>query len=357
VPLRALVDHREVIAPLLSEAEWDALREQVATEHLRVVLPCCGADGFMRRNQQGTQHFAHKPGAERCELAGETLQHLQAKALIVQASQRAGYAASTEIAGEGWRADVLATRGNVRIALEVQWSFLRLDECEYRQERYARDGVRGCWFFRKPPAALVRGDTLKARRDLPLFHLVANADSSFGIELNTTLHPLGEFVMALLRGRVRYCDQAVARRARRARAVCFDVACPRCGVRSVVYAVDTRLRADCGLSFYAGAAADATYDARVLNALAQYRKSPDGRLLRMGAVRLREGVGMAQACAGCDRPFTADEIATAYTTALRAGEDAWLGRFEVDLPLDAAVSARVPHWCYPAAGGQWCDEI
>jgi hypothetical protein len=351
-----LVDNREVIAPLLSEAEWDALRDRVAAEHLRVLLPCCGADGFMRRNQQGTQHFAHKPGADRCELAGETLQHLQAKALIVQASKRAGYDASTEIAGEDWRADVLATRSSVRIALEVQWSFLRLEDCEFRQERYARDGVRGCWFFRKPPGALVRGATLKARRDLPLFHLLANADGTFAIELHSALHPLGAFVTALLRGRVRYCEQAVARQARRAQVLCFDLACPRCGVRSVVYAVDTRLRADCGLTFDAGARTDATYDARVLNALAAYRKTDEGRLLRMGAVRLREGVGMAQACAGCDRPFTTDEIEAAYRTALRGGDDAWLGRFDVDLPLDDAVSARAAHWCYPAAGGRWCDE-
>ena len=146
----------------------------------------------------GTPHFAHKRGAH-CDAPGETIHHLKAKADIVLACQRAGYTALTEVAGDDWRADVLAVheragQSSARIAFEVQWSFLRLEAALYRQNRYARDGVRGCWFFRNPPPSLIRGDSLKAQRDLPLFHLWSNADHSFSVSVEGQLHDLGDVV-------------------------------------------------------------------------------------------------------------------------------------------------------------------
>ncbi len=184
MPLRAFVDGKEVIAPFLSEAEWEALRDSGA----QVILPCCGSEGYLRRSPLGTLHFAHKRGAHCDAEGGETIHHLKAKADIVVASQHAGYAALTEVAGDDWRADVLAVKGAVRIAFEVQWSFLRLDRARYRQERYARDGVRGCWFFRNPPPQLARGDDLKAVQELPIFHMFSNADHTFSVALNGRLH-------------------------------------------------------------------------------------------------------------------------------------------------------------------------
>ncbi|MEP7293107.1 MAG: competence protein CoiA family protein, partial [Chloroflexota bacterium] len=129
MPLRALVNGVEVIAPALSEAEWDALRDTSA----RVILPCCGSEGYLRRSAMGTAHFAHKKGAHCAVGQGETIHHLKAKSDILIACQQAGYTALPEVAGDDWRADVLAVQGSVRIAFEVQWSFLRLEAATYRQ--------------------------------------------------------------------------------------------------------------------------------------------------------------------------------------------------------------------------------
>ena len=191
MPLRAFVDGKEVIASVLSDTEWETLRQKVQSEKLTVVLPCCDRAGYLRRSRLGTRHFAHKRAADdaapRCDMEGETMEHLKAKADIVNACQRAGYRAAPEIPGEGWRADVLATppNGSGHIAFEVQWSFLRLEDCIFRQDRYARAAVRGCWFFRNPPPQWVRdsdiGPELKAKRELPLFHLWVNADRSFSV--------------------------------------------------------------------------------------------------------------------------------------------------------------------------------
>jgi hypothetical protein len=362
-----LVNGEDVLAPALSEAEWDALRERVAAQGLLVILPCCGAQGFLRRNHLGTQHFAHKPGADACEMEGETVQHLAAKAEIVKACRASRYDASTEIPGEGWRADVLAWRGNVRVAFEVQWSFLRLDECEYRQARYAQDGVRGCWFFRKPPPALARdsrahaGPGLKARHDLPLFQLIASADNHFAIELNGQQHTIAAFVQRLLGGGVRYCSHASATLTQAAEVVLYECPCPRCGYRSVVYAVDTLLRADCGLLVAAPSAEGEAllYDAHVAAAVANYGASAEGQSLGMGDLKLRDGK-MSQGCARCDRAFTPREILGEHQALRRRGRsdegDGWLGRFEVALPLRSAITVPVAHWCCPEDGQSFCCE-
>ncbi len=367
MPLRSFVDGVEILASALSETEWEALRERVAAEGLTVTLPCCGAEGFLRRNHLGTQHFAHKPGASSCEMEGETVQHLGAKDEIVRACRASAYAASTEIPGEGWRADVLAWRGKTRIAFEVQWSFLRLDECEFRQTRYAQDGVRGCWFFRKPPPALLRdtrvrgGPALKARQDLPLFHLIASADNHFSVELNGQQYALSAFVRRLLAGNIRYCTEATATETQSAEVMLYECPCPRCGYRSVVHAVDTLLRADCGLHVSAPTSnAEALlYDAHVAAALANYRVTLEGSALRMGELKLRDGA-MSQGCPRCDRAYAPREILAEYHALLRrAREDddaQWLGRFPVALPLRDALRVPVPHWCCPAEGGAYCCE-
>jgi hypothetical protein len=362
MPLRASVNGVEVLATALSEAEWDALRERVMAEGLRVILPCCGAEGFLRRNHLGTQHFAHKPGANACEMEGETIQHLSAKAEIVRACHASAYQASTEIPGEGWRADVLAWRGKARIAFEVQWSFLRLDECEFRQTRYAQTGVRGCWFFRKPPPALVRGGrtgpALKARQDLPLFHLIASVDNHFAVELNGTQQSLGAFVRRLLEGGIRYCENVTATQTQAAEIVLFECPCTRCGYRSVVYAVDPLVRADCGLLVSApGSEAETLLvDAHIVAAVANYREMAAGRALRLGDVKLRDG-RMSQGCARCDRAFAPREILDEYAAQRRnaqADQAAWLGQWEVALPLRSALTMPIAHWCCPADGVSFC---
>ena len=251
MPLRAIINGVEVIAPALSDAEWDALRDASAT----IILPCCGSEGYLRRSAMGTPHFAHKRGAH-CDAPGETIHHLKAKADIVLACQQAGYTALTEVAGDDWRADVLAVheragQSSARIAFEVQWSFLHLEAALYRQNRYARDGVRGCWFFRNPPPGLVRGDSLKAQRDLPLFHLWSNADHSFSVSVEGQLHDLGEVVGALLRGKIRFCETAVARADQTLEIAPFPVTCPACARQTLVYTADSTLTALCGCRFRA----------------------------------------------------------------------------------------------------------
>ncbi|HEY1014885.1 MAG TPA: hypothetical protein VGE07_19395, partial [Herpetosiphonaceae bacterium] len=245
MPLRALFAGREILAPLLTGYEWDQLRQQAREQPGALVLPCCHQPGGLRVSRLGTRHFVHRPGAP-CARTGETFQHLKLKADIVLACQAAGFAATTEVAGNDWRADVLAGDGAARIAFEVQWSPQDLATTEFRQERYRRAGIRGCWFFRKPPAC-------PPRRDLPLFPIHWQADSASGlVQLNGRRVDLGVFVKALLGRQIRFCP--AVREAERQQAIAYlsSGRCGRCGAESRWFALPAGLRSGCGLAIPAG---------------------------------------------------------------------------------------------------------
>jgi hypothetical protein len=285
-------------------------------------------------------------------MEGETFQHLKAKSDIVRACMRAGYQATTEIVGEGWRADVLASRGETRIAFEVQWSFLRLDECEARQARYQQAGVRGCWFFRTPPFEL----RARARRDLPLFHLVANADSTFSVELNEHLFGLSDFVLMLLSGRVRFCAEATARHMQEVTACCFDLPCPRCGVRSCVYAIASTRRADCGFRFRDSNSQALLFHRDVRDAYARFKHTATGSVLPLAEVKMREEGQFSQGCVRCDRAFATEDILYEYAQRARHAEEEWIATFTTQIANRDVQRVRAAHWCCPPHGEFCCSS-
>lgn len=370
MPLRAFVDGQEVIAPMLSDEQWEALRERVLAEKLTVVLPCCDREGYLRRSRLGTRHFAHKraaDGAPRCDMEGETMEHLQAKADIVRASQRAGYHAAPEIPGAGWRADVMAARpnGTGRIAFEVQWSFLRLEDCTFRQERYARDQVRGCWFFRNPPPALLReddgGPEMRARRELPLFHLWVNADRSFSVSLNHKLYGLESFVEALLRSEIHFCDVTRAKRRQPLRFAFVSIPCERCGKTTHIHHVDTRLTSRCDLTFqpedgwYSETFA---FHPQVMAEVQRIAASREGQWLRMGQIRPRasereNATYLSFGCAHCDAMLDRSYVEMTLYGGHRLAEAYETDAHTLTVAFDTPPLGKLPHWCYPH-GDHFC---
>jgi hypothetical protein len=138
-----------------------------AERHLR--MPCCSSPVILRTSRRGTQFFAHKAVGE-CSTAPETEAHLRLKQMAVEVARAHGWDAETEVigttpSGEQWTADVLARRGDHKVAVEVQWSAQTNEETLSRQERYARSNVRCLWLLRQSgfpvderlPAARVSG--------------------------------------------------------------------------------------------------------------------------------------------------------------------------------------------------------
>lgn len=150
MPLKCELDGQICYSFTYSPTEWEALKASRKERDMR--MPCCGRGAIPKTSALGTQFFAHARRGE-CESGQETREHLLAKYLVARGAHAAGWAVDVEHCGEtpdgeAWVADVFATKGRVKVALEVQWSPQSEQEARRRQERYRKSGVRGAWFLR-----------------------------------------------------------------------------------------------------------------------------------------------------------------------------------------------------------------
>jgi competence protein CoiA len=196
MPLRCIGSDGNAIQSFdLTNVEWSSLRhDNRLSRQLR--MPCCDASVVMKTSTRGLNFFAHKARGL-CQSAPETEEHRVLKALAAEAARRAGWTCSTEASGsspsgEVWIADVLAQKGQAKVAIEIQRSGQTVQESLFRHERYRQSGVRCLWLFRRPkfpnsenfPAVCVSGD-------------IVGGFEAHGI-------PLAEFLDAAFAKRFRY---------------------------------------------------------------------------------------------------------------------------------------------------------
>lgn len=198
MPLSALIDAEPIYAFNFTPEAWTDLRSRA--KDLR--FPCCDAGVVLKRSPLGTQFFAHARRGN-CATAPETAEHLQAKDMIARAAIDAGWKAETEVrgkspAGEDWIADVLVTRGTVKLAFEVQWSRQSDEETRARQARYEASGVRALWLMKQK-------DIPSPSKALPAF-LLQKMDDGFCVAVDwdpffhfaNQRYSLGRFVQGAL---------------------------------------------------------------------------------------------------------------------------------------------------------------
>jgi hypothetical protein len=240
MPLSGLVDGEPVVSCLLTEEEWSQLRDDVRAKR-RTVTMRCGWKGQAKTSKLGTQYFAHAPGGDGCS-AGETAQHLRAKAIIVEAITRAGWTAQTEVPGEGWVADVMATLGDVHVVFEVQWSRQDLAEYRHRQQRYRDAGIDAiAWFARHDD------DLPGADKDLPVFGLDVNDAGEATAMVGVNTLPLAEVVDRLLTRRLQHRKHLANGQPADAFVVAAVIACYRCHKEFGVWtARQTTVDGNCG---------------------------------------------------------------------------------------------------------------
>lgn len=109
-------------------------------------MVCCDAPAYATHSPLNLRFFAHKPGSERCPSVGESQDHEDLKAIAALAvNSQPGWTADVEVTGDGWRADVLAVRGSVKIAMEVQLSSQAKRETRARNDRFECSEVTPFW--------------------------------------------------------------------------------------------------------------------------------------------------------------------------------------------------------------------
>lgn len=117
------------------------------TEDGPFACPECGEEVILKAGAIIANHFAHKAESACGFSTGEGCAHHEAKMQIFNALR--GRADVSEAAIERRmgqsRADVYAVIGGAPVAIEVQRSYLSLDEVEERTARYAAQSVAAVW--------------------------------------------------------------------------------------------------------------------------------------------------------------------------------------------------------------------
>lgn len=121
----------------------------------RAPLNCrgCGHGMHAKISPNGLRFFSHDAAPSDCPTAGESIAHRLLKLELASAARAAGWEAELEVAGNGWRADVLATgpRGR-RVAWEAQLAQIAPDEIGARHSTMTADGLEVCWVADRPRA-------------------------------------------------------------------------------------------------------------------------------------------------------------------------------------------------------------
>lgn len=357
MPLRATINSEDIIAPFLSDDEWDNLKQRIKSENFEVIIPCCGNPAYLRTSKYGIRHFVHKTRGD-CTSKPETWQHLKAKQEIVRACREVGYEVSTEVEGEGWRADVLAVKNNVRIAFEVQWSPQTWETTQERQQKYQNSGIRCCWLFKTPPA------NYKASQEVPLFKLNITDEACTVLfnpysyeswqERHIRAIPLSEFVSALLSGKLKFCDELRATKQQKIRMVFTETECWRCKKTFHIYYLHA-LKSACGDEIGID-----LFNRQMIAMAIDFVKSPEGQHIELGYIKKRYSKTVNDSyisfgCPHCDA--IVGDFFLRHEILMEAPyyEDEAPAILEREITLSNQIGHAYAHWCFPETQPFCCE--
>lgn len=146
MPLRSIIDGKDINSFDLTKEEWNDLKRNYRTNDLKTV--CCGNNAIPKTSNLGTQFFAHSKRAG-CTSKPETKEHLLGKEIIALTAKENGWEVKTEYQdGNKWIADVYCLNDDKKIVFEMQWSPQTNEETEKRQSLYKVSNIRACWFIK-----------------------------------------------------------------------------------------------------------------------------------------------------------------------------------------------------------------
>lgn len=360
MPLRAFIDNLEIISIDQTDEQWNDLKAKLKNKDSSLTLPCCNQEGFLRKSSKGLKHFVHAKSDHTCDWKPESPEHLRAKIEIIKACKENGWNAIPEFSEANWRADVLAIKGDKRIAFEVQWSKQTYEETIFRQERYAVSKVRGCWFFRHPPKELVEyEDVLVADYEIPAFKIFKDESSNIVGKLKQRQLPLRELVDSLLKRRIRYCENIQLKPNQELTVVFFETNCWKCKKPQHCYTVVENLKTVCNQEFHMMSSLweseSIDKNPKLFKAILQILKMGGFKDIRIGQLKGRYSHTaskkyLSHGCFYCDAIFGDFYLSTER---LYGQTDPNSLRHTIKLDLDPIYAER-NHWCH-SEDGNFCE--
>ena len=360
MPLKAILDGKQIIGELMDFQEWKELKKAVKEKAVSLTLPCCHEECTPCDSNHGLRFFRHKKETN-CNVGkGETLEHMLLKACILRGCRYAHYEVEAEKEGDGWRADVFATNGKSKVAFEVQWSPQTYEETVERQKKYEDSHVRGVWLFRKMPDQTVSSTDVKLKRYIPMFQVdweTVEWDKSkrpkiLGFDVETFAQELllGHLVP---RNRIRLEPVQVIR---------LDIAetnCHRCHRNYHIFHVDESPRVDVhGKKHYYGwddlFPNGVDYSPVVVDALNAYKRTARGSKYKIGEIKPRyshteKKSYMSQGCPYCDA------LNGRFYLEMEWHHLKVVGHLHLAIPIPEGSTIKGKHWCH-SENNDFCPD-
>jgi hypothetical protein len=152
MPLCAIINGKETISIDVPESEWKELKKKRKKSEVSITLIDCGSPAHpVTRN--GMQFFRHNPNTHCAYCEHESEEHIRLKIEIINHCRSLGWDVKPEANFfEGvWRPDVLAWKGNKKIAFEVQLSPISLETLKDRDRVRKASQVDTYWLIRYYP--------------------------------------------------------------------------------------------------------------------------------------------------------------------------------------------------------------
>lgn len=290
----------------------------------------------------------------------ESLEHSELKSEIRRICERIGFKVGIEARIGRTRVDALATRGNRSVAFEIQWSPQTISKTAIRQQKYRDLGIEGCWLFREPHAK--RSGKHNETPTLPIF-LVSGGNWEYRVSLidKRRIVPLEEFLSAFLLNGIRFCSNARTMDRQKARAMFFPMKCWRCHAANHVFYLEPyysscNFKLEEMASLWSGERPE--FRPEILSVV--QKALLDGSLdIKMGAIKVRHSKTANSAyrsfgCFKCDSIFGDWFVRGAVMEAIYADDNIPL---EAEVSIEPPIELPVPHWCFPASPGNWCQQL
>lgn len=277
----------------------------------------------------------------------KTILHEQAQKAIVKACKDVGIPAKEEYSGNGYRADVMVFSHDEKYAFEIQVTQQSLKKTQERQEKFIRDGVKGCWLFEKEPSR--QHEELE---HLPLFRLIGKQQNLYvSLKERKTL-PLDVFVQDFINGRIKFCHSLNPLPIVTVRFV--EMTCWKCGTKNHIYFLEP-FHSACNTKMIKEEEQLWTNDKfsfhpEIIKKIQEYSFSEKGKQLNLATIKERysKTVGksyMSFGCSKCDSIFGDWFVQGASIDTLYG--DGIVDTFSFHVDFDLNMRADIPHWCHP----------